>query len=108
MRDMGPFPKYCHICLLDPLQGRRKLNFIGKAKTTPMWVCPDMCWDAILCIFYEKKTNILMVSQRSEITAIDNEMSNYKNYLEEPNMCSELTINSFAMASRSRESVISL
>ena len=51
-----------------------------------------------------------MVSQRSEITAIDNEMSNYKNYFEELNiccLCSELTINSFAMASRSREPVIS-
>ena len=31
-------------------QGRRKLNCIGKVKATPMWVCPDMCWDAILCI----------------------------------------------------------
>ena len=58
-------------------------------------------------IYFYKK----MFSQRSEITAIDNEMSNYKNYFEEPNIfcvCSELIIKSFAMTSRSRKSVISL
>ena len=27
--------------IISILQRRRKLNFIGKAKTTPMWVCPD-------------------------------------------------------------------
>ena len=29
------------VCVCVCVQRRRKLNCIGKVKTTPMWVCPD-------------------------------------------------------------------